>query len=59
MRNLWGPADVADYLGVPVQTVYQWRSRGSGPPGRRIGKHVRYKPDDVEAWFDGHSEGVI
>ncbi len=59
IRNLWAPADVADYLGVPVQTVYGWRKTGSGPPGRRVGKHVRYKPDQVEAWFDGLAEGLI
>ncbi|MHA6798286.1 helix-turn-helix domain-containing protein [Bounagaea algeriensis] len=58
-RNLWSPIEVADYLGVPVQTVYQWRSRGFGPPGRRIGKHVRYKPDDVESWFDAQAEGIL
>ena len=57
LRNLWGPTDIAGYLGVPVGTVYQWRTRGSGPPGRRIGKHVRYKPDDVEAWFEDQPEG--
>lgn len=59
MRSLWGPQDVADYLGVPVNTIYQWRTRGYGPAGRRIGKHVRYKPEDVEAWFDGQTDGVI
>ncbi len=58
MRKLWTPTDVADFLGVPIQTIYQWRSRGTGPAGRRIGKHLRYKPDDVEAWFDAQSEGV-
>ena len=58
IRNLWGPNQVADYLGVPVGTLYQWRTRGAGPPGRRIGKHLRYKPDDVEAWFDAQTEGV-
>lgn len=52
-RNLWAPTDVATYLGVPLQTVYQWRHKGYGPTSRRIGKHLRYKPDDVEAWFDG------
>ena len=30
MQKLWGPQDVADYLGVPIGTVYQWRSRGTG-----------------------------
>ncbi|MFC7342106.1 helix-turn-helix domain-containing protein [Saccharopolyspora griseoalba] len=59
IRNLWSPQDVASYLGVPVGTVYQWRSRGGGPPGRRVGKHVRYKPDEVERWFADLPEEVI
>lgn len=49
--KLWGPKDVAEYLGVPVQTIYQWRTKGYGPTGRRVGKHVRFVPDDVRAWF--------
>jgi excisionase family DNA binding protein len=57
--KLWGPQDVAEYLNVPVGTVYQWRSCGGGPPGRRVGKYVRYRPEDVEAWFDGQPDGVI
>ncbi|WP_433871888.1 helix-turn-helix domain-containing protein [Saccharopolyspora sp. CA-218241] len=59
IRNLWGPAEVADYLGVPVGTIYQWRTRGYGPPGRRVGKHVRYKPTDVETWFENQAGGVV
>jgi len=50
--KLWTVQDVAEYLGVPVATLYQWRSHGYGPEGRRIGKYLRYKPDDVMAWFD-------
>lgn len=50
--RLWGVEDVADYLGVPVKTLYRWRNQGYGPQGRRIGKHLRYKPDDVVAWVD-------
>ncbi|MEV6226948.1 helix-turn-helix domain-containing protein [Saccharopolyspora shandongensis] len=59
IRNLWGIEDVSNYLGIPVGTLYQWRSRGYGPAGRKIGKYVRYKPDDVERWFDAQTEGVI
>lgn len=44
--------DVADYLGIPKNTLYQWRSKGYGPTGRRVGKYVRYRADDVDAWFD-------
>jgi hypothetical protein len=39
------------FLGVPVTTPYQWR-RGVGPPSRRVGRHLRYDPDDVRAWFN-------
>jgi DNA-binding transcriptional MerR regulator len=49
---LWTPADVARFLGVPVATLYQWRRRGVGPPARRVGRHLRYDPDAVRAWFN-------
>ncbi|HJP73494.1 MAG TPA: helix-turn-helix domain-containing protein [Pseudonocardiaceae bacterium] len=49
-EKLWGVGDVAEYLGVPVNTLYAWRTKGYGPTGRRIGKHVRYRPADVEQW---------
>jgi excisionase family DNA binding protein len=44
-------AEVADYLGVPVGTMYQWRHKRTGPKGIRVGRHVRYRPP-VEAWLD-------
>lgn len=43
--------DVAAYLVVPVATVYAWRSRGQGPAGHRVGKYVRYRRTDVDAWL--------
>ena len=55
-ERLLSPEDVADYLGLPVKTLYQWRYKGVGPPGLRIGRHVRYRPEDVEAWLDRVSE---
>lgn len=44
------PDDIADMFGVPLETVYQWRRKRTGPPGFRIGKHLRYDPADVRAW---------
>jgi predicted DNA-binding transcriptional regulator AlpA len=41
----------AAHPGVPVTTVYQWRTKRYGPVGLRIGKHVRYRPADVERWL--------
>ncbi|HET9733196.1 MAG TPA: helix-turn-helix domain-containing protein [Acidimicrobiales bacterium] len=49
------PTELAELLGVPVQTVYQWRHQGDGPPGFRIGKHLRYDPRAVRRWIDGLS----
>ncbi|MEU5072539.1 helix-turn-helix domain-containing protein [Streptomyces asoensis] len=44
------PDDIADMFGVPLETVYQWRRKRTGPPGFRIGKHLRYDPTDVHAY---------
>jgi predicted DNA-binding transcriptional regulator AlpA len=51
-HRTWTPEDVSAFLGVPVATLYQWRHRGIGPKSRRIGRHVRYKPEDVRVWFE-------
>ncbi len=50
--SLMSVTDVAEYLGVPVGTVYAWNSRGLGPKRLRLGKHVRYRRSDVEAWLE-------
>lgn len=41
---------LAEREGVPVATVYRWNTRGDGPRYLKIGKHVRYRLSDVEAW---------
>lgn len=46
----WTVDEVATFLGIPAATLYQWRCRRIGPPGRRIGKHLRYLPDEVRDW---------
>jgi excisionase family DNA binding protein len=50
--HAWTPEEVSYFLGVPIATLYQWRHKGIGPKSRRIGRHVRYKSDDVRAWFE-------
>jgi predicted DNA-binding transcriptional regulator AlpA len=46
------PDDIAEMFEVPLETVYQWRKKRTGPPGFRIGKHLRYDPADVQAYVD-------
>jgi DNA binding domain, excisionase family len=48
---------VAEYYGVPVPTLYQWRHRGIGPRASKVGRHLRYRFDDVEKWLDEQSSG--
>jgi excisionase family DNA binding protein len=52
------PVDLADLLGVPVDTIYQWRSRHVGPLGFRVGRHLRFDPRAVQEWIDSLGEGV-
>ncbi|MGI8867656.1 MAG: helix-turn-helix transcriptional regulator [Mycobacteriales bacterium] len=51
------PEEVADYIGVPLATLYGWNSRGTGPRYFRVGRHCRYRWSDVEAWLESHAHG--
>jgi excisionase family DNA binding protein len=53
---LMTPDQVAEYLAVPVATLYAWRHRGGGPPATRVGRHLRYDPARVQEWLDAHTE---
>ena len=44
--------ELAEFLGVPVATLYQWRYRREGPPGFRVGRYVRYRRVDVVEWIE-------
>ena len=44
--------DLAEYLEVPVATIYAWRYHRQGPPGFRVGRHLRFRWSDVEAWIE-------
>jgi excisionase family DNA binding protein len=54
--SLLSPAELAAHLNVPLKTVYRWRTIGDGPRGIRVGKHVRYRQADVDAWLDAHAD---
>jgi excisionase family DNA binding protein len=47
------PQELADELRLPKDTIYTWRSRGRGPRGHRIGRHVRFRRSDVNEWLRG------
>lgn len=52
VEGLWAPDDVSSYLKVRKETLYRWSYLGIGPRVGRVGKHLRYDPADVRAWFE-------
>ena len=45
--------DVAEWTGLSLDTLAQWRSRGRGIPYLKIGRAVRYDPSDVQEYLRG------
>lgn len=53
------PEDLVEMFELPsVETVYQWRRKRTGPRGFRVGRHLRFDPEDVRAWVDSQLRGA-
>lgn len=48
--------ELAEYLGVPLSTVYDWRARGLGPRAHRFGKRLKFALSDVQTWMASQRE---
>jgi excisionase family DNA binding protein len=48
--------DLARLLRVPKATIYRWRSTGHSPRGYTIGRHVRFRRAEVEAWLEERAD---
>lgn len=48
--RLLTPRQVARFLGTTVDAIYRMRARGHGPPGYRIGRHLRFRWADIRRW---------
>ena len=49
-QRLFSPADLAIYLGVRVDTVYSWVSKGR-LPYVKVGRLVRFDIRDIDTWI--------
>jgi excisionase family DNA binding protein len=43
--------EVAAYTQLPKLTLYKMRSQGHAPRAARLGKYLRYRKSDVDAWI--------
>ncbi len=44
-------AQLAEEIGVPVSSIYNWRTKGGGPRAARFGRHLRINRADADAWI--------
>lgn len=56
-ETLWTAKDAAAFLRLPIKTLYQWSWRGEGPPVHKVGRHLRYVPDEVRTWLLNNGRG--
>ncbi len=52
INKLMTPDEVVELLHIPKGTLYQWSYSGNGPKVLKIGRHLRYRLNDVETWLD-------
>ena len=44
-------SELAAYLSVSTQALYDLRSQGRGPRGFRVGRQLRFRPSEIQAWL--------
>lgn len=61
-KPIWTVQDIVDYYTLASdQVVYRWNQDGWGgsdiaPKRHKVGKGIRYKRDQVMAWFESRGE---
>lgn len=45
--------EAAKYLGLKAATLNKWRVYGEGPPFIKVGRLVRYRRADLDAYLSG------
>ncbi len=50
--RLWSLEEAAAYLGKSPSALHTMRWRRVGPPSFKVGRHVRFRPEDVTRWVE-------
>ncbi|MET7718560.1 helix-turn-helix domain-containing protein [Streptomyces sp. NPDC005407] len=51
MQKLITIEELSEHLGIPVATIHSWHWASKGPKAIKVGKHLRYRESDVDAWL--------
>jgi hypothetical protein len=43
--------EAAAWLRVPTETLRYWRKLGRGPKAAKVGKHLRYRDEELRRWL--------
>lgn len=49
-------AELAEDLGVPIKTSYEWRRTGRGPVCILMGRQLTFAVSDVRDWIENQRE---
>jgi excisionase family DNA binding protein len=44
-------SELCEQLHVSAQTIYDLRSQGRGPRGFRVGRELRFRVSEIDAWL--------
>jgi len=49
-------SEVAERLRVPEKTIYAWRYAKRAPRAIVVGRHLRFRQSDIEAWLEAQAD---
>lgn len=59
-KTIFTVAEAAEYLGLAISTLNKWRCyQIEGPAFVKLGKAVRYRKEDLDAFLKSHIVGSM
>lgn len=52
MPEMLTPAEAAEYVRYPAETLRRWRRLGTGPKFIKAGNHIRYRKVSLDRWLE-------
>jgi excisionase family DNA binding protein len=52
-KSLLRPSEVAEVLRVSLQTIYNYKKKGTLPCVKQLGRPIRFRREDIEALIEG------